>query len=133
MNTWLQCVMTHVFKIASVWMIDLTGKYGIYGLNVLEDKEEIFDRVVLFKLEISKIENSSARKQYLTENVFLGVTISEPTKTISLPLNTNENPSISTDQTVLELSTIPSNSIFNLNDQESCQISFESFKSLSNN
>jgi hypothetical protein len=84
-------------------------------------------------LEISKIENSSARKQYLTENVFLGVTISEPTKTISLPLNTNENPSISTDQTVLELSTIPSNSIFNLNDQESCQISFESFKSLSNN
>jgi hypothetical protein len=47
-------------------------------LNVSENNDEVFDQVILLIYEPSKIETSILRKEYLLENMFTEMKVSDP-------------------------------------------------------
>ncbi len=101
-------------------------------MNVSENNDEVFDQVILLIYEPSKIETSILRKEYLLENMFTEMKVSDPANQTMWSSSDVDQQSVElTDQIVTESSVIPTNSIVNLNDDQNCQISFENLKNLS--
>lgn len=66
---------------------DNPGRFNDFDLQILHDKNEVFDQCILLKWNNSQIEASIARKIHLAEQVFIEVKISNLTKqtTASVP------------------------------------------------
>ncbi|CAF2590654.1 unnamed protein product [Rotaria sp. Silwood2] len=69
------------------------SRYKENDLHVLANSDEMFDQVILFKLEPSRIEAAVERKEYLLQHMFIEAKTPEST-TETLSLTTNEYKSI---------------------------------------
>jgi len=104
---------------------DNEGEYGAYDINVLEKKEETFERFVLLSYELSKIKESIDRKKLLNENLFLDTNSSNQNQTECKYVSINEPLDQLHDQIINTTSTHTMHSIINLKDNENCKFSFE--------
>jgi hypothetical protein len=110
---------------------DNPGKYGDYDLNVLQNSNETFDQVFLLKLEVSQIKESILRKDYLLQNLFVDIEAPDPKISSLLPsLDVDEQPTELTEPPILKASVCKTNSIIDLNDDQSYPVPFESLTNL---
>lgn len=109
------------------------GKYGDYDVNVLNNSNEIFDRVILFKCEKSKIEESVSRKNFLLTNMFdEKKPLDRKNETTSYCANVDQQTNIVVENKIDEPSSIEIKSIVNLNDYQACELLFTNLNDLPN-
>ena len=104
-------------------------KYKEYDLHVLKDSHETFDQIILYKLELTLIEDSVRKKQYLSKNMFIEVASTEKSSSI---INEYQSSIDEIDQPPVQVSQIESYSPMNSNeDTDRPLLSMENIKDFS--